>query len=151
MRRLLRTLPAALLALALTGCGLLGSGGDDGPGTRTAFVELGPLGGRLDQDLQATELGPKGRSDQVYEALEAGEAGALPEARKALAAQPEEGETGLAFVLGGCQETGARLEVEGRKVSAQLTGGENINCAQAEYFLATFTIPTDELPDDWTF
>ncbi|SDJ40410.1 hypothetical protein [Streptomyces indicus] len=150
MRRLTRTLPAAALALAVGGCGFLVDTADDGPGERTAFVELGPLAMRPDHDLRGTRLGPRGEAERLYAALEAAEAGKLPQVRKALTVTPADGEVGLAIVLPGCRNTGARLAVKGRTVSAELTGGENVNCGQAEYFLATFEIPAGDLPDNWT-
>ncbi len=150
LSRLPRALSAVACVLALGGCGLLPGATGDGPGSRTAFVELGPLVLRPDLDLRSTQLGPEGNAGRLYAALEAGGAKNLPRAKTALEAKPPKGDVGLAIVMGGCQNTGARLEIDGRRVSADLTGAENINCAQAEYFLATFEIPEGDLPDNWT-
>ncbi len=150
MRRLTLAPTVAALALALGGCGLLGAETGDGPGTRTAFVELGTFSGPSREGPRATRLGPQGQTDRMYANLVAADVDNLPQAHEALIAEPPKGEIGLAFVLAGCQNTGARLEVDGQKVSATLTGAENVNCGQAEYFLATFTVPPDELVDDWT-
>ncbi|NGO76998.1 hypothetical protein G6045_15200 [Streptomyces sp. YC504] len=149
MRSLTRTLPAAALALVLCGCGFLDGG--DGPGARTGFVELGPLQAPSRENLRPARLGHGGDTDRMYAALEAAKAANLPQVQEELTVRPSEGDTGLAFVLPGCQNTGARLEVDDGVVSADLTGAENVNCGQAEYFLATFTIGQGELPEDWTF
>ncbi|WP_327350934.1 hypothetical protein [Streptomyces sp. NBC_01304] len=101
-------------------------------------------------DLRPTRLGPHGHADRMYAHLETAQVNHLPQARKTLSAQPAKGEVGLAFVLSGCQNTGARLQVDGTTVSASLTGAENVDCDQAEYFLATFTIAANDLPDGWT-
>ncbi|RII09234.1 hypothetical protein DSC45_31600 [Streptomyces sp. YIM 130001] len=86
----------------------------------------------------------------MYARLEQADVNGLREAREALSARPPKGRIGLAFVLSGCRNTGARLEVDDTVVSASLTGAENVNCGQAEYFLATFAVAPDDLPDDWT-
>ncbi|RFU86569.1 hypothetical protein DY218_11670 [Streptomyces triticagri] len=168
MRRPTRILACAALVLALPACGAFSGGHGDGPGTRTAFVKLGIFRASVPQpapsssatpapplrpgsgDLRPTRLGPSGHADQMYASLERAEVQELPEARKALRARPADDLVGLAFVLPGCQHTGARLEVDDKVVSASLTGADNVHCDAAEYFLATFTIPADELPDDWT-
>ncbi|WP_415952993.1 hypothetical protein [Streptomyces sp. KLOTTS4A1] len=179
MRRLTHALPSAALALALalSACGAPDDApaGEDSAGRTsagasartatpgetadadadadadvTAFVELGPLGTLPGAGPWSTRLGPEGGAERMYAALEQARAANLERARTALTKRPPAGETGLAFLLPGCQNTGARLDVAGRTVSAELTGGENINCVQAEYFLATFEIPEDALPADWT-
>ncbi|MEV0318224.1 hypothetical protein ACIBKX_08160 [Streptomyces sp. NPDC050658] len=100
-------------------------------------------------DLRGTRLGPSGDTDRMYERLKELGVNNLPRVREALSTRPPKDEVGLAFVLGGCANTGARLEVEGRTVSASLTGGENVNCDQAEHFLVTFRVAEDKLPEGW--
>lgn len=104
-------------------------------------------------DLRPTQLGPDGHADRMYASLATAglDDDDLEEAHKALTVRPPKGEVGLAFVLSGCRETKAHLKVEGRTVSASLTGGENWNCDQPENYLATFTVLTEDLPDGWTF
>ncbi|GHF18526.1 hypothetical protein GCM10017786_60350 [Amycolatopsis deserti] len=61
----------------------------------------------------------------------------------ALLARPVgEGRRGFAFVLPGCAETGAVLDIRDDRITADLVGGENVNCATANYFLATFAVDT---------
>ncbi|GIJ72943.1 hypothetical protein Voc01_078600 [Virgisporangium ochraceum] len=54
----------------------------------------------------------------------------------------------FAFVLAGCQNTGATLSIRAGRVTAALTGGEGIACLVAEYFLAVFAVPAHLVPPD---
>jgi hypothetical protein len=54
----------------------------------------------------------------------------------------------FAFVLAGCQNTGATLSIRADRVTAALTGGEGIACLVAEYFLAVFAVPAHLVPPD---
>lgn len=65
------------------------------------------------------------------------------EVQAAMSHQPSEGMSAVAFVLPGCQDTGAHLAVSGGTMEAHLTNDEVINCAEAEYFLAIFEMPDD--------
>ena len=52
----------------------------------------------------------------------------------------------FAFVLAGCQNTGAALTIRDGRITATLTGGEGIACFVAEYFLALFAVPPAQVP-----
>ena len=52
----------------------------------------------------------------------------------------------FAFGLLGCQNTGARLVIDSTRVSAELTGGENIQCFAAERFVAVFAVAAGDVP-----
>jgi hypothetical protein len=72
----------------------------------------------------------------------------LGHAIDALERPAADGARTAAFFLSGCEETGARLTIEGSQLNAELTGGENINCAMAVNFLAIFEIPEQAIPAD---
>ncbi|MFC9898150.1 hypothetical protein ACFVMC_31040 [Nocardia sp. NPDC127579] len=50
------------------------------------------------------------------------------------------------FIRPGCRENGAHLTISEDRLEPVLTGGENIACARAEYFLAVFTVPAESVP-----
>ena len=52
----------------------------------------------------------------------------------------------FAFVLSGCRNTGATLELGARRITATLTGGEGVACFDAEWFLAVFAVPAPLVP-----
>jgi hypothetical protein len=52
----------------------------------------------------------------------------------------------FAFLLSGCQNDGASLVIESTRVSAVLTGGEDIRCLVAEHYLALFAVPASLIP-----
>jgi hypothetical protein len=52
----------------------------------------------------------------------------------------------FAFTFSGCQFTGASLVIQGSRVYAIPTGGGNVQCFVAEYFLAVYAIPVDQVP-----
>lgn len=110
-----------------------------GAGRPTAFVPLG-----ADQALEESGqlLGP----DPLYTELAAAGADNLPEAKAALEADVPDGFLGLAFVEAGCLDTDAVL-VLGDPVRAELTGGAGASCETPEYFLATFEVPAEYVPE----
>lgn len=72
----------------------------------------------------------------------------VDEAVDALQAPAQEGTRSVAFLLTGCAETGAQLNIDGSTITADLTGGEDVLCDAAVYFLAIFDIPTDDIPEN---
>lgn len=125
-----------LLVVTLVGCE---SGPDVLPSELVAFVSLGTgyvgthqveLGGERGPALLA-ELTRRGATnlDQARDALDQ-----VPGSNK---------ERMFAYVLPGCAETSAVLVREDGGVGAELTGGEDTNCAAAVYFLAMFRIPAE--------
>ena len=68
----------------------------------------------------------------------------VAEARAAVARRA--GDRMFAFVLAGCQNTGATLAIRSDRIAATLTGGEGIACLVAEYFLAVFAVPAHLVP-----
>lgn len=110
-----------------------------GPGRLTEFV---PLGAGLDLAESGHELG----LDPLYASLEAAGANNLAEARAALEAPVPAGAHGYAFVAAGCAETGAALVI-GDPITVELTGGEDTDCDAPAYFLATFEVPAEYVPE----
>ncbi len=106
-----------------------------GPGVPTAFVHLqsGPP--------TAAELG----GDQAA-ALAAGFE-RDPEARAALGRAVRPGTRAFAFVLTGCRDTSAVLLVDNDGLAAEPIGGEGTMCYLPEYYLATFEVPADRVPE----
>lgn len=107
-----------------------------GPGKLEKLVELGT---EDYGDLPPAELGDT-------EAMAARFAD-KPEALAALAAEVPAGHRGFAFVRGGCAETGAVLLVTHGELTAELTGGEQTACDQQNFFLVTFTIAEENVPE----
>jgi len=107
-----------------------------GPGTLVDLVELGA--GSFDEIAPAA-LGQT-------EAMAARLTGAA-DAVAALSKPLPDGHLGFAFVRSGCGETGAVLLVSHKEIDADLTGGENKRCFAPEYFLATFTIASENVPE----
>jgi hypothetical protein len=52
----------------------------------------------------------------------------------------------FAFTRSGCQHTGAVLSISRAGMLVVLTGGEQVRCFAAEYFLAVFAVPTGKVP-----
>lgn len=50
------------------------------------------------------------------------------------------------FILSGCQNTGAVLHITTEQLRPELTGGQGVNCATAEYFVAVFSIKPELVP-----
>lgn len=136
---------AAAWVVVLVGCGqpVHGLPGGTSPAKADRFVELGTITARI--ALDPAELGTSD-AQSLATALERAQAQHLDQAQDALAEAPEPGERGFAFVLIGCAETDAVLHVSQQHIDAELTGGENINCAAPVYFLATFTVDADQVP-----
>ncbi|MPZ79619.1 MAG: hypothetical protein GEV28_04140 [Actinophytocola sp.] len=107
-----------------------------GPGRLTDFVPLGTV--RLDP--AAAELGD---TAALRDRLAA--AGADP--GPALDRPVPAGSRGFAFVLAGCADTAAVLLLGDGRITADLTGGEGTNCDAAEYYLATFDVDAELVPD----
>jgi hypothetical protein len=124
-----------LLVMALVGCE---SGPDVLPGELVAFVSLGT--GYV--GTHQVELGGE-RGPALFAELKRRGATDLDQARDALDQVPGSNERMFAYVLPGCAETSAVLVREDGGVGAELTGGEDTNCAAAVYFLATFRIPAE--------
>ncbi|ASR34511.1 hypothetical protein BAY61_05355 [Prauserella marina] len=125
----MRTLAGLFLVFAavLAGCGSAGSGAEV-----SGFVKLGPLTGKAPVPVELT--GDEGQ--RLYRTLSEAASADIEEAKGALTAQPDgEGVRSFAFVKPGCMETGAEAVVSDGTVDVELTGGENVNCAQANYFL----------------
>ncbi len=149
MKPTMRIAPPLLAMVITTGCAPTGELVD--------FVDLGTL--RLSQ-VDPVELDGDGASDAMINELqdaaaEEAASGVGPnddvddvgaEIVDALEYQPPNGTRAFAFVLSGCQDTGAELVVEGESIEAELTGGEKVNCGEPNHFLATFTIDEDAIP-----
>jgi len=110
-----------------------------GAGVPTAFV---PLGASLGLEESGQVLG----LDPLYGQLEAAGATSLPEAKAALEADVPDGFLGLAFVAAGCLNTGAVLVLDD-PVTVELTGNAGASCESPEYFLATFEVPAEYVPE----
>ncbi|WP_410649743.1 hypothetical protein [Amycolatopsis sp. cmx-4-54] len=125
------------LLLVVTGCGV---GAGAAQSRLEAFTALGSDGGLA--DLAPAELG----APEFQRTLERAKPSNLDEVRAALAFAPSADRRGFAFVVPGCAEDGAELTIEGDTLTVNLTGGENVNCATANYFLAVFSVDRDSIP-----
>jgi hypothetical protein len=136
--------------LAAMAAGMLGScAGEPGLGELRSFVELGTSGAFVQVDpawLDTDQAGTIGLT--LREAATAGELDddGLAAALAALNEPSPDGTRAAAFVLPGCADTGAELNLDGQVISAELTGGENTNCDAAVYFLAVFELNEDAIP-----
>lgn len=142
----------AVLPLLVGLVGLVAACADESDAVVTrSFVELGTSSAvaQLESPVWTDTDEVEALQDVLEDAATAGELDEeiLDDALAALEPPPD-GHRGAAFVLPGCADTGAARTIEGSVVSAELTGGENINCDTAVYFLAVFDIPTDDLPED---
>ncbi len=77
-------------------------------------------------------------------------AGDTSDVRGRVAQYRKDGIRLFAFVLSGCQHDGASLVIRDTRISAMPTGGENVSCFVAEYFLAVFAVPADRVPANVT-
>jgi hypothetical protein len=116
-------------------------GSTTGPGRLMEFV---PLGAGHELIPSAVDLADD--PDPLYAALEAAGVSNLPEARAALEARPPAGHRGFAFVEDGCADTGAVLLIDD-PITVMLTGGEGTACDAPEYYLATFEVPAEYVPE----
>ncbi len=100
-----------------------------------SFISLGsrPL------DIRHAELGTD-RAQELYRSL------TLDRAKAALENTPPPGRRGFAFVLTGCAEDSAVLAIDGTTLTAKAVGAEEVACATANYFLATFSVDQDRVP-----
>ncbi|HEX6355610.1 hypothetical protein [Actinophytocola sp.] len=113
----------------------------EGPGELLDFVELGSA--RLDPPAPV-ELGTPAAT-AMRDML--ANAGAPSEAATALARQPEPAHRSFGFVLTGCAETSAVLLLDQDRITAALVGAENTNCDAPAYFLTTFTVDAERVPE----
>ncbi|WP_340682821.1 hypothetical protein LCL61_29725 [Amycolatopsis coloradensis] len=107
------------------------------------FTALGSARGLA--GLEPAELGTADAQD-LQRTLERAKISNLDEARAALSFASPADRRGFAFVMPGCAEDGAELTVEGDTLNVNLTGGENVNCATANYFLTVFSVERDSIP-----
>ncbi|MFE6614242.1 hypothetical protein [Amycolatopsis sp. NPDC057786] len=128
------------LLLTMAGCGV---GAGKGQVELETFTSLGSARGLA--GLAPTELGTADTPGFVR-TLERAKMSNPDEVRAALAFAPPADRRGFAFVMPGCAEDGAELTIEGDTLAANLTGGENVNCATANYFLAVFSVERDAIP-----
>ncbi|MFD5249358.1 hypothetical protein ACFWIW_32760 [Amycolatopsis sp. NPDC058340] len=129
---------AACLLLVLTGCGF-----GTGQVRLEAFVELGSA--PLPAGPKAAELGTA-EGQEFQRTLERAKSSNPGEVRAALSFAPAADRRAFAFVKPGCAEDGAELTIERDTLTAELTGGENVNCATANYFLTVFSVDRDSIP-----
>ncbi|RSN34755.1 hypothetical protein DL990_12915 [Amycolatopsis sp. WAC 01416] len=122
----------------VAGCGI----GND-PAKLEAFARLKGTSTRL-VGLRPVELGTAA-AQELQRTLERAKLTNLDEVSGALSFALPSDRRGFAFVLPGCAEDGAELTVERDTLAAELTGGENVNCAQANYFLAVFSVERDSV------
>jgi hypothetical protein len=111
-----------------------------GPGKLVDFVPLGPV--RLGP--AAAELG---NTAALRTRLSAAHVYLAGDVQTAVDRKPAASERGFVFVLTGCQEKSAVLLVSHQRITADLVRTDRIACAAPEYFLATFTAPTANVPD----
>ncbi|MFJ4101267.1 hypothetical protein [Amycolatopsis japonica] len=108
-----------------------------------AFVELGSA--PLPAGLKPAELGTA-EGQEFQRVLEGAKVAKPDEVRAALSFAPAADQRAFAFVKPGCAEDGAELTIERDTLTAELTGGENVNCATANYFLTVFSVDRASLP-----
>ena len=115
---------------------------DAGDGELVLFAALGPGGGQVRYQAAGVEL----TATQGYDALGLSAPGAVSGAPEL--PEPAAGVRRFGFVLAGCQETSARLSIAGGAASAELDeDGPEVDCARAEWFLAVFDVPADQVPE----
>ncbi|MGK4591817.1 hypothetical protein [Amycolatopsis sp. w19] len=133
---------ALCLLLVLAGCGV-GTGPGASQVKLEAFVELGsaprPAGSK------SAELGTA-EGQEFQRILEGAKVAKPDQVRAALSFAPAADRRAFAFVMPGCAEDGAELTIERDTLRAELTGGENVNCATANYFLTVFSVDRDSIP-----
>ncbi|MEU3271409.1 hypothetical protein ABZ639_11215 [Saccharomonospora sp. NPDC006951] len=115
-----------VFAALLAGCGSGSSGAEV-----SGFVKLGPLTGKAPVPVELT--GDEG--ERLYRTLSEAAPADIEEAKAPLTARRGDGVRAFAFVKPGCVETGAEVIVSVGTIDVELTGGENTNCGQANYFL----------------
>ncbi|MFJ8914177.1 hypothetical protein [Amycolatopsis sp. NPDC102389] len=85
-------------------------------------------------------------AEELQRALERAKISKPDDVRAAMSFAPPADRRGFAFVVPGCAEDGAELAVGQGTLTADLTGGENVNCATANYFLAVFSVDRGSIP-----
>ncbi|MEV0648446.1 hypothetical protein AB0I28_24600 [Phytomonospora sp. NPDC050363] len=108
----------------------------EGPGVLSHFVPLGVLDASA-AGIEPIRLGGD-TGGELREALLT--AGAADEPLREALADPPADYGGLAFVLDGCAEDGAKLLLGPRVISAELTGDDDADCEVPAWFLAVFTV-----------
>ncbi|UMP03518.1 hypothetical protein [Amycolatopsis sp. EV170708-02-1] len=129
---------AACLLLLLAGCDL-----GTGRPRLESFVELGSA--RPPAGSKAVELGTAG-GQEFQRTLERAKISNPDKVRAALSFTPTADRRAFAFVKPGCAEDGAELTIERDTLKVELTGGENVNCGTANYFLTVFSVDRDSIP-----
>ncbi|EME60883.1 hypothetical protein H074_12167 [Amycolatopsis decaplanina DSM 44594] len=124
----------------MAGCG---AGAGKGQVRLESFEGLGSYT-RL-ADLEPAELGTAD-AEEFQRTLERARLKNLDEVRAALSFVPPADRRGFAFAVPGCAADSAVLTVERDTLTAELTGGENVNCVQANYFLAVFSVDRGSIP-----
>lgn len=109
-----------------------------GPGKLADFVPLGPVKAHP----AAAELPG---ADAVRAQL-AGTGADMAEVDDALNRPVAADERGFAFLVSGCNATGAVLLLDHQSIDVGLTGEKT--CVAPEYFLATFTAATKDVPEN---
>lgn len=106
-----------------------------GPGVATGFVQLqgGPP--------TAVEIGGS-QAAALTARMERN-----PDAQAALGRPVRPGTRAFAFVVTGCRDTGAVLLVTNDGMTAEPIDGEGPACYLPEYYLATFEVPADRVPE----
>lgn len=127
--------------VVLAGCGAVGG---EGTTRLESFVGLDGLHQRS-ADLRSVELGTA-EAQAFRRALESAEITNVDEVRAALSFVPSADRRAFAFAVPGCAETSAELTVAHGALTVRLTGGENVRCAQANYFLAVFSLDRGSIP-----
>ena len=116
-----------------------------GPGHLLDFVPLGTI--QLPDPVTPVVLGTEDTAPvTTLRALLAGTT-RLSEVDAALDRPADSRVHQYAFVLPGCQEKSALLLVDASRVWAEPTGPEQVACIAAEYYLATFEIAVDRVPE----
>ncbi|MFI7115943.1 hypothetical protein [Amycolatopsis sp. NPDC049868] len=129
---------AVCLLLVLAGCGA-----GAGQARLEAFVGLGSA--VLSAGLEPAELGTAD-GQEFQRTLERAKIANLDKVRAPLSFAPPADRRAFAFVVPGCAEDDAELTVERDTLTADLTGGENVNCATANYFLTVFSVDRGSVP-----
>jgi hypothetical protein len=122
-----------LVLLGAPGC----AAAEAGEGAPVAFAALGSqFPGRAGFDELGDGVDPRFAAPLA----------AYPEAAAVLRRPVPAGTRTFAFVLVGCQDTGAVLHVGPDRVTAEATGPEEVDCAAPQYFFAAFDVPADRVP-----
>jgi hypothetical protein len=119
-----------------------------GPGHLLDFVPLGTI--RLPNPITPVVLGTGDTAAITALHNQLAATTRLSEVDAALDRPADQRMHQYAFVLPGCEEKGALLLVGANRVWAEPTGPAHVACIAAEYYLATFEIPTDHVPDGAT-